>query len=587
MSAVAGSAVPKPPDTRRVFVIAAAALAAGVADVLVVVTSDHVVDGTAIAVFGPLVGWSFVATGLYVWQRRPEPRFGALMTLLGFATFILPLEASDRGLVFTVGLVAGSLWGPILAHLLLSFPTGRLQTRGQRALIGAAYVLVPLAPVPALLVTAPEDFTECDGECPRNLLLVERDERLSEVLLAVGSAVVMTLALVFLWLLVAKWRSASPAGRRSLAPLAVAGATSLAFVLGFAATDAPALRTLAFASFAASPFAFLAGLVRADVSHARGIRRLMGRLTDLPARGDVRDALARALGDPALSLAFWVPDRERYVDADGAPVVLPSAEDGARAVTAVERGGRPVAAIVHDRSLLDEAETVRAAGAATALLLENQRLEAELRARIVELRASRARIVEAGDVERRRLERDLHDGAQSRLVVLALSLRLARAEFDDDSPTATLIEASIDELRESLDELRELARGIHPALLSDRGLEPAVRSLVARAPLPVELVGTAGERLPAAVETAAYFVISEGLTNIAKYARAGHATVRIERVDSRLLVEVSDDGVGGADATAGSGLAGLSDRVAALDGMLDVVSPPGAGTRLRAQLPCA
>ena len=177
MSAVAGPAVLQLPDTWRSVVIAAAALAAGLADVLVVVTSDHVIDGTALAAFGPLVGWSFVASGLYVWQRRPEPRFGALMTLLGFAALLVPLEASDRALLFTLGLVAGSLWGPVLAHLLLSFPTGRLQTPGQRALIGAAYVLVPLAPVPGLLVTAPEDFTECDGECPRNLLLVERDSR--------------------------------------------------------------------------------------------------------------------------------------------------------------------------------------------------------------------------------------------------------------------------------------------------------------------------------------------------------------------------------------------------------------------------
>jgi signal transduction histidine kinase len=275
------------------------------------------------------------------------------------------------------------------------------------------------------------------------------------------------------------------------------------------------------------------------------------------------------------------------VEASGVPAVLPADRAGGRAVTEIARDGRRVGAIVHARDLLEDPASVQAAGAATALLLENERLEAELRAHIVELRASRARLVEAGDTERRRLERNLHDGAQSRLVALALNLRLARAGFDEGSPAAALVDASIDEVRESLDELRELARGIHPALLSDRGLEPAVRSLVARAPLPVELVGTAGERLPAAVETAAYFVISEALTNIAKYARAGHATVRIERVDSRLLVEVSDDGVGGADATAGSGLAGLSDRVAALDGMLDVVSPPGAGTRLRAQLPCA
>ncbi len=587
MSAVVRSAVLRPPDARRALAIASAAFAAGLADCLLVITSDHVTEPVPWAVFGPLVGWSFVGTGLFAWRRRPESRFGALMTLLGFAWFFTPLQAADQPLVFTLGLLLGALWGPVLAHVLLSFPTGRLESRRERALVLAAYVLIPLAPVPALLVSATEDFIRCDGECPRNLLLTTRDERLSETLLVAGSAVVMTLCALLFWLLAAKWRTASRAGRRSLAPLLAAGATSLLFVVAYAATKAPALLTLAFASFAVAPFAFLAGLARADVSHSRGVRSLMARLTDLPARGDLRDALARALGDPALSLAFWVPEHGRYVDAGGRPVELPADGDAARAVTAVERDGRPIAAIVHDRALLDDAETVRAAGGATALLLENQRLDAELCAHIVELRASRARLVRAGDNERRRLERDLHDGAQSRLVALALNLRLARAGFEDDSATAALIDASIDEVRQSLDELRELARGIHPALLSDRGLEPAVRSLAARAAVPVELVGAPGGRLPAAVETAAYFVVSEALTNVAKYAHAGHATVRIERVNGRLVVEVSDDGVGGARPSTGSGLAGLSDRVAALDGALEVVSPPGGGTRLRAQLPCA
>ena len=281
------------------------------------------------------------------------------------------------------------------------------------------------------------------------------------------------------------------------------------------------------------------------------------------------------------------PAQGRYVDASGAPAELPAHGDPARAVTEIGHDGRRVAAIVHDRGLVEDAATVRAAGAATALLLENQRLEAELRAHIVELRASRVRLVEAGDTERRRLERNLHDGAQSRLVALAMNLRLARAGFEDGSPTATLVDASIDEVRQSLDELRELARGIHPAVLSERGLEPALRSLVVRAPLPVELVGAPGGRLPAAVETAAYFVVSEALANVAKYARAGRATVRVERAGGLLLLEVSDDGVGGAEPGAGSGLRGLSDRVAALDGALEVISPPGGGTRLRVQLPCA
>ena len=566
--------------------IAAAGLAAGLAAEALVLASDHFTERGTWAIFGPLVGWSFIGTGLYAWRRRPESRFGVLMILLGFAWFLAVLEAADAPLLFVLGLLLGALWGPLLAHALLSFPTGRLRTRGQRALIAAAYVIVPLAPVPALLVAASPDLVECEGPCPRNLLLVERDVGASEALLAAGSAVVMTLALIVVWMLAARWRAAGPSERRSLAPLYVAGATSLLFVVAYAATQATVFLTLAFATFAVTPFAFLAGLVRADLSHSRGMRSLMGRLGTLSGRDDLRDALAAALGDPGLGLAFWVPDQDRYVEASGVPADLPADDAGGRVVTEIARDGRRVAAIVHARDLLEDAATVQAAGAATALLLENERLEAELRAHIVELRASRARLVEAGDTERRRLERNLHDGAQSRLVALALNLRLARGGFEDGSPAAALVEASIDEVRQSLDELRELARGIHPAVLSERGLEPAVRSLAARAPLPVEIVGDPAGRLPAAVETAAYFVISEALTNVAKYAHAEQATVRLQRTDGRLLLEVSDDGVGGAALDAGSGLRGLSDRVAALDGALDLSSPPGRGTRLRVRLPC-
>jgi len=220
-------------------------------------------------------------------------------------------------------------------------------------------------------------------------------------------------------------------------------------------------------------------------------------------------------------------------------------------------------------------------------VLENERLVAELRARLVELRASRARLVSAADGERRRLERNLHDGAQSRLLALALNLRLARMGMLDGTDAAAILDTSIDELGHSLTELRELARGIHPAVLSERGLEAAVRTLAARAAVPVRVVGGADGRLPAAVETAAYFVVSEALTNMSRYAHAAGATVTVERMDGQLLVEVRDDGVGGATARDGSGLHGLSDRVAALSGTLEVLSPPGHGTCLRAHLPCA
>jgi signal transduction histidine kinase len=212
-------------------------------------------------------------------------------------------------------------------------------------------------------------------------------------------------------------------------------------------------------------------------------------------------------------------------------------------------------------------------------------LDAELQARLEELRASRARIVEAADTERRRLERDLHDGAQSRLVALALLLRTARLRTKDDRELAELLDRGIDELKTSLTELRELARGIHPAVLTERGLEPALHALASRAPVPVAIEGVPGERLPAAVESTIYFVVSEALANVAKYARASHASVEVRACDRSIHVEVADDGVGGADAGRGSGLRGLQDRVAVLEGTLAVHSPPGMGTRLTAELP--
>jgi PAS domain S-box-containing protein len=217
---------------------------------------------------------------------------------------------------------------------------------------------------------------------------------------------------------------------------------------------------------------------------------------------------------------------------------------------------------------------------------EVHRLNAELHTRLEELAASRARIVTAGDVERRRLERNLHDGAQQRLVALSLSLRLAQAKIDSDpaGARATLAGAG-DELVLALAELRELARGLHPAVLSDRGLRAAVEMLAGRSPVPVEIADIPAERLPEPVEAGAYYLIAEALTNVAKYANASAVRVRVVASVASVVVEVSDDGVGGADPGAGSGLRGLADRVEALGGSLEIVSPAGAGTSLRAEIP--
>jgi signal transduction histidine kinase len=334
------------------------------------------------------------------------------------------------------------------------------------------------------------------------------------------------------------------------------------------------------------PYLFLGTLIQARMIQGGRIGELIAELGQAPQPGELRDLLARALRDPSLELVYWLPDSGRYVDASGQAVLAPP-PDGDRAMTPVERDGQRVAGIVHDVALLEDPEHVRAVGAAAALALENERLDAELRARFEELRAARTRMVRAAVEERRRLERNLHDGAQQRLVSLALSLRLARARLRDDPDTAEeLLVSAGNELDAALAELRELARGIHPAMLSERGLDAALESLAQRAPIEVALEGAPLERLPEQVELVAYYVVSEALANIAKYAKATHASVRVQRVNGHVEVVVKDDGVGGADPTRGTGLQGLRDRVCGVDGTFVVDSAPGAGTTVRADIPC-
>jgi signal transduction histidine kinase len=303
-----------------------------------------------------------------------------------------------------------------------------------------------------------------------------------------------------------------------------------------------------------------------------------------PESGPVREMLAESLGDRTLSIAYWLPDRGTFVDESGRQVELPERDSG-RAWTAVERDGARVAAIIHDAALDTGPELVQAAAAAAALALDNERLKADLRARVEELRVSRVRIVEAADTARRRLERDLHDGAQQQLVALALDLRLLKARV-----RGTEVEPLVDELGQklavALADLRELARGIHPAILTDRGLGPAVEALATRAGVAVETDVTIDERLSPAIEAGAYFVVAEALTNVDKYARTDTARVAIHRDGDDIVVVVEDDGVGGASLRSGSGLRGLNDRIAALEGTLTVDSPPGGGTRIEARIPC-
>jgi signal transduction histidine kinase len=572
--------------------LAGAAVVFGIVDAALIAASDYVDLRGLWAVLTVVIGWSFVGVGLYAWARRPDNHIGVLMVAVGFAWFLGMVGMSNVPVLFTIGNLFGSLYIAVALHLLLAFPSGQLRTRWDRWVQRTGYLLVTVAVVPLYVFLDPEQIG-CEG-CPDNLILIDANESVFSAINAVFNVVALILMVSVVVSLVRRWRAATIPERRLLVPVYVAGIALLVALVVSVALDSLSLDSsvedvvwmLGFLPFGLIPYLFLGTLVRARMIQGGKIGELIARLGERPRPGELRDALARAVGDPSLELVYWLPETSRYVDAKGRPVPAPPADPG-RWLTPVERDGVRVAGLVHDAALDEHPEHIRAVGAAAALALENERLDAELRAKFEELRAARTRMIQAAVDERRRLERNLHDGAQQRLVSLALSLRMARSRLREDPDGAdALLESAGKELNSALEELRELARGIHPALLSERGLGAALEALAHRAPLEVELEGMPDKRLPEQVELVAYYVVSEALANVAKYARASHASVRVERVNGRVEVEVSDDGVGGADPGRGTGLQGLDDRVCGVDGQFEVESAPGEGTTVRALIPC-
>jgi signal transduction histidine kinase len=487
--------------------------------------------------------------------------------------------------------ILSSLYFVVFAHMVLGYPEGRLEKRWHAWLIGAGYGLALVGSLPQLLWGF-TDAMECD-DCPPSAILIKQDDTLRDLFNTITSVLGVLIVAVVLAILLRRWAQATAPQRRAMAPVLWSGMVMLVLLASALGSDAAGinrltdvLSTLGLSVFASVPWVFLIGLARSRVVRAGAVSDLLLRLGEAPGTGTLGSRLRDALGDPSLELVFWLDDKARWVDSDGHQIELPREGDPQRAWTAVELEGRRVGAIVHDVSLGEDPEMLRSVAAAAGLAMENERLQAQLRARVEELRASRARIVEAGTHERRRLERNLHDGAQQRLVALSLTLRLAQTKLRKDPDSADeLLTGAHEELTLALGELRELARGIHPAVLSDRGLGAALEALAGRAPIAVELAQVPAEPLPEAIEAAAYFVIAEALTNVVKYAHANQATVSVSRLNGRAIVEVSDDGIGGADPGRGSGLRGLVDRVSALDGSMELDSPAGAGTRLRAEIP--
>ncbi|MGH3718150.1 MAG: histidine kinase [Pseudonocardiaceae bacterium] len=576
MSAPAGVAVPlrgslsagsRPPSSRAVLSLVVLGVAFGAA---VLVAADRNPTSTTRA-FSGAVGGLFLLAGLVAQLRSPVNRVGLLMVLVGVGWFAEDVQLVRDPVVHTAGLLLTSASSGFLVHLVLAFPTGRLGSRVGRLLVAAAYGTVfGVVPLRCLVM---------DDSYHRNLLFLGSLPWVDPVPDYVGVGIAVGLLAV----LVRRWVSAGPPMRRVLAPVYLTGLVGgAASALGpLTALPGLLLYGIYHTALVLLPLAFLAGVWRVRLRRT-ALAELLMRL-DHPGPDELRDLLARALGDPSVEVAYWRPDRQAYLDRDGRPLVVAAG----RALTAVERDGHRVAVLVHDPALREDPHVLDAVTAAAALELDNQRLTAEVRAQLAEVRASRARIVAAADEQRRRVERDLHDGAQQQLVTAALTLRLTQQRLDrhPDPELAALLNRAAKGLADALAELRELACGIHPAILTDAGLLPALRALVQRAPGPVELAENPVPRLPAPVEATAYFVVAEALTNALKHAHAARIRVSVSHAGTALHVTVEDDGVGGADIAGGSGLLGLLDRVRAVDGDLTVLSPPGEGTSVHAILP--
>jgi signal transduction histidine kinase len=574
------------PNAAVLCAVIVAGLAAASCTVLLALTSDHIPEPgvhAGLAVWGIL---GFVLAGVVAWWRRPESRFGTLMVLAGTAWFLSTLSSANLAVPYTIGIAFDLVPAVLFLHVVLAFPSGRLERPFERALVAVGYATA--LGVHLLGMTL-------GGFGPDNLFEIVARDSASHRLENAQLVVISALCLTGVVLLAFRRREAGRPLRRSLALLVDSFALALVMiaflylsaVFGLVSGETPfeTIRRATFFVVGLAPLVFLVGLLHARLARS-AVGDLIVELRGDPTPTDLRDALARALRDPSLTLVYWLPEFGTYASLDGRPVEL-AAEDSGRAMTLIDRDGVPVAALLHDPSLDDEPELLAAATAGAGIALENARLHVELRARLEELRGSRARMADVANKERQWLERNLHDGAQQRLVALSLELSLLGGELAGKTDAQERLTRARHEIAASLAELREIARGIHPAVVSGHGLGVALEQLAALAPVPVRLTVQTNGRLPEAVEVAAYYLVCEGLANVGKYAQASSATVDVNRENGSVLVEVIDDGVGGADTERGSGLRGIADRVEALDGRLRVWSPAGGGTRIRAEIPCA
>jgi signal transduction histidine kinase len=554
-------------------------------------------DRPAVFVVADLLGgWAFLAAGAVVWDRRPSNRIGPLLVAIGFAWFVGTFGAAGSDMVAYLGRSFQGYYEPLLAILVLAYPTGRLTTRWTRLVAVAWLVDHSVWSIARAVLDRPLGWYACPS-CPETIDAYVNARTLLDRIGPITLSIAVLLAGAVLVLLVGRLVRAGPAGRRRLFPVVLGG---IVLAIDVALTGIARLTIgppLFQDSRVGAGYDILAMFVAVAV--------LVGLLQDRLARSDVADlvvelrsagmhgrigriqeALARTLHDPTLRYLALDPATRRYRNADGELVEAPAASS-TRAVTRSGGGTAPEGLIVHDPVLLEDPALLEAAQTAVAFESENVRLGAEVARQLEEVRASRQRIVQAADSERRRVERDLHDGAQQRLIGLAMEVGRLRAQAKQrgDEELGASLDNVAANVESAIEELRELARGILPPILAEAGLAAAIESLAVRSPVPVRVDIVIDGRLAPAIESTAYFFVAEGLANVARHSAARQAIVTGRLEGGRLRLVVEDDGIGGADPRGGSGLSGLADRVGALGGRLDVGPMPGSGTRLAADLP--
>lgn len=539
----------------------------------------------------PAVFLVYIGTGLIAWHRRPSNAMGALIVSAGAAMYLGNLWNSELRLLESIGAVCSTLLLGVVVHLLHAFPSGRLHGRIPVITVAAGYFAVVVLQAPQYLFN-PRASTPwlVIADLPQAAAAGRAAQQV------VGAAVMLVTAV----LLARRWLDADARHRRVLGPVYVYGTLSLLFfpfssalLEGVFDLSATTRGFIQFAVLGGIPIAFALGVLLGGFARTGEIEEL-GTWLGVTGAGhrDLSAALAATLGDPSLQVSYWMPGQKAYVDADGGAVQagadapLPPGRDS----IGIDVHGAPVGAITYDSSLIGDPELVRTAGRVVAIAVDRERLTAELRASQSALRRSRERLVNAIDAERRRIAQDLHDGIQMRLVLLALQAQQLGNVGGDGTETTGRATALRRDIDAAAAELRHLVHNVMPAGLIERGLWAAVEDLTDRMPIPTRLNMSPKDRpgtLPSAVESTAYFVVAEALTNTVKHARAGSASVLLAANAGMLRIEVHDDGVGTAAPNSGAGLRGLADRVDVLSGWVEIKSEPGHGTHLKVELPCA